>query len=588
MADIQTINISAESIASLEDVKKGKPRKFVMVSKAAVVSLVVFKKGNFEKGKKEAKSFGKGNVSFGVVAGKGQDIRFILARSDGFDSDPVKILALKGFLEESANFKCKPIFEIVDVAPLALDEDDPLVAKFLLLQTDAREASQTHPDVADQLNTLCKEIGGYLNDDLIEPATTGLSQLETLLAGLGLVNPNQASQSDSAIPAAAPTDGQQTSAPTSPNGQQDPAAKLTESVAKLKPLIEKAIQLYADRKGDLIAAITQIRGEIRAEQFDAARGHTLDLAKLLKSLSLAIPSPATEAAPAPDAGLGKKLGEAVVKFKPLIEAAIKRHPDRKAELIAAIAQIRGEIKSEQFDPARAHTLELGKLLKELASSPPAAPPPPPPQATAGGANTAQLQAAFEKLLPTIQAVRTSHESEQPAIDGSLASFQSLMQDGKLDDARGVLLNLGKFIKSLAAGAKSAGQLSLVQLGKARLEWLDIWRSGVSEIERLKNTLLEMFRDDAKQAGQLAVALKDLDDTISQIDNTLSDRLDEVINANYDSRPKLIASAKAIIERLNASLSTPLMLLMDDNDVVPGMLVVAPLRAKLQEISAALG
>ena len=110
--------MSEESIAFLEDVKKGKPRKFAMICKGtSVVSLVLYKKGNVEKRKKEAKEAGKGQFYFGVVDGKGISIRFVLARADGFDSPPVKTAVLKGFLDEEAEFKCKPLFEIVDAAP---------------------------------------------------------------------------------------------------------------------------------------------------------------------------------------------------------------------------------------------------------------------------------------------------------------------------------------------------------------------------------------------------------------------------------------------------------------------------------------
>ncbi len=128
-------SMSDESIGYLEEVKKGKPRKFAMICKGtSVISLVVYKKGNVEKRKKEAKESGKGQFYFGVVDGKGTDVRFVLARSDGFESEPVKPTVLKGFLDEAGGLKCKPRFEIVDTPPLTFDEDDPLVARFLKLQ----------------------------------------------------------------------------------------------------------------------------------------------------------------------------------------------------------------------------------------------------------------------------------------------------------------------------------------------------------------------------------------------------------------------------------------------------------------------
>ena len=82
--------MSKESIAMLDDVRKGKPRKFAMICKGTkVISLVVYKKGNVEqkkkKKKKEAKESGKGEFYFGIIDGRGMDVSFKLARADGFE-----------------------------------------------------------------------------------------------------------------------------------------------------------------------------------------------------------------------------------------------------------------------------------------------------------------------------------------------------------------------------------------------------------------------------------------------------------------------------------------------------------------------
>ena len=81
--------ISETSIDFLEDVRKGKPRRFVMICKGqTVVTLVVYKKGGVDKAKKEAKAGGATDVSFGVVDGKGPNIVFKLSREDGFKEEP--------------------------------------------------------------------------------------------------------------------------------------------------------------------------------------------------------------------------------------------------------------------------------------------------------------------------------------------------------------------------------------------------------------------------------------------------------------------------------------------------------------------
>ena len=66
------MTVDPDTLRCLDDVKKGKPRNFVMLCKGVkIVSLIVYKKGTEEKYKKEAKKDGKGQFFAGVVAGKG-------------------------------------------------------------------------------------------------------------------------------------------------------------------------------------------------------------------------------------------------------------------------------------------------------------------------------------------------------------------------------------------------------------------------------------------------------------------------------------------------------------------------------------
>jgi hypothetical protein len=117
--------IDSESIKFLEDVKKGKPRRFILLCKgSAIQRLVVFKKGSAESILQRTKKDGfKGQSYIGVVEGKGQDITFKLCSSDGYDSEPGKTAFLKAFLSE-AGFACKPQYEIVPELPKVADEDD--------------------------------------------------------------------------------------------------------------------------------------------------------------------------------------------------------------------------------------------------------------------------------------------------------------------------------------------------------------------------------------------------------------------------------------------------------------------------------
>jgi len=91
------MSVDQETQGFLKDAKQGKSRKFCMVCKGTkILCLYVFKKGKPAKYQNKAKKDGHtGQGYYGVIAGKGENLNFQLARSDGFDSDPVKTKTLR-------------------------------------------------------------------------------------------------------------------------------------------------------------------------------------------------------------------------------------------------------------------------------------------------------------------------------------------------------------------------------------------------------------------------------------------------------------------------------------------------------------
>ncbi|MCP4042720.1 MAG: hypothetical protein GY731_12325, partial [Gammaproteobacteria bacterium] len=83
----------------LEEVRKGKPRKFVMICKGnKILSLVVYKRGSTQKYKKQAKEEGAGQFYYGVISGKGPNITFNMNSLDGFEKPATKNIVLKNYL----------------------------------------------------------------------------------------------------------------------------------------------------------------------------------------------------------------------------------------------------------------------------------------------------------------------------------------------------------------------------------------------------------------------------------------------------------------------------------------------------------
>jgi len=185
--DTDLPTVDEETLQNLEQVRKGKARKFVLVCKGTtIVSLVVYKKGTLDKFKKQAKESGTGQLFHGIVDGRGPDLRFALSRAEGFTKEPVKPMVLKTFLESTGDSKYKPHFEIVDLLGPLLDEDDPLVQRYIALQEKALATCDGHPEHAEEINRLCLEIGNLLEQDSRDDATAKLEALEVLLGKLNI------------------------------------------------------------------------------------------------------------------------------------------------------------------------------------------------------------------------------------------------------------------------------------------------------------------------------------------------------------------------------------------------------------------
>jgi hypothetical protein len=117
----------------LQDVKKGKPRKFVMIKDGVQINkLIVFKVGTFDRAVRKAKQDGtRGETYWGLLRGDGTDIRFELSRTDGFVAPPGTDIRLKDFLREVTGLKLEPTYTIVENLAAVDDEDtDEVIGDF--------------------------------------------------------------------------------------------------------------------------------------------------------------------------------------------------------------------------------------------------------------------------------------------------------------------------------------------------------------------------------------------------------------------------------------------------------------------------
>jgi len=297
--------IDEDSVEHLEQVRKGKPRKFVMICKGtSVISLVLYKKGSVDKFRKQAKEAGKGQVYTGVIGGKGMDIQFKLAIEDGFDKEPVKPLILKSFLEEEADFKCKPTFEIVPSHGFALDEDDPIVAQYRQLQKTVQAAASANPQASADLNSMYYQIGEQLEQDLIDEAKTQLAQLQSRLSELGggvapPAPPPPPSGQGNETASAAPPQAPPPPPPAAPSGDM---TSFKQRLAGLKPEIDKAVAAKHPAVEQIRKLAVEAAGFATKNQFDAAAASLTEAERLLREVQASPVPPTAPPTPPPQPG----------------------------------------------------------------------------------------------------------------------------------------------------------------------------------------------------------------------------------------------------------------------------------------------
>lgn len=136
---------------------------------------------------------------------------------------------------------------------------------------------------------------------------------------------------------------------------------------------------------------------------------------------------------------------------------------------------------------------------------------------------------------------------------------------------------------------SESDLSVVKLGKARIEWLMVRDKALDDIRALKLVIAKEFADDAEQRTALVAALKTLDGIIAEFENDLHKQLDAILSADQAARVPLIAKAKTTIDLLRTKLDRdPVIVEFDQNEFVPDMSVVRPIQSTLDAILVSLG
>jgi hypothetical protein len=210
----------------------------------------------------------------------------------------------------------------------------------------------------------------------------------------------------------------------------------------------------------------------------------------------------------------------------------------------------------------------------------------------------QLTDQLKALAPSMQKAIAAQPQQRDAILTAAGTVKSGLAgettSASLDAAQASLTALQELLEavdkaSATQSGSGTGKISVMKLGKARIEWVSVRDKAVADMKQLRAAIAAEFASDGDQAQALNAALKELDRVMNNLVVNLPEELDKILNAEETARVGLIRTARETLESLNVLFATdPIVSELDGNEVLPDFLLVAPVRSKLGEISAALG
>jgi hypothetical protein len=251
----------------------------------------------------------------------------------------------------------------------------------------------------------------------------------------------------------------------------------------------------------------------------------------------------------------------------------------------------------------------------IPKAPPPAPSPPPmkqptaqPTAKQSSEKAEPPDAVWKRkdaaLVPQLKTVLAKGGELATKVAADYKTARALTGEKKYAEAVTRLDAISAAILAATAAEKSAGKptgsepgktaekgrLSLVKLGKARLEWRTVLKQSRVGIKRVQGALRREFGADAEQQPKLANALKQLDSISADFNEELGARLDDVLNAKDDpQRQTATTIARTMMDKFTRKIDgNEVMAALDGNSLVPDTKIIKPMRDKLREISTALG
>jgi hypothetical protein len=204
---------------------------------------------------------------------KGMPLKFNLVVPSGVEVDPDDLVQETDdeTLPDGTKAESKPPDAVPEPPPPPPIDD---LVKKQLLQALAKikpsyEQALKSPTIAEPLKTQLRDLMAKL---VTEVQAVHADQARALIAQIvPLVKAPAAAKPSAAVPESQPE-------------AKDPTEELNARLKKLKPVVEKAIAAAPARRGELLASIGQIQGEIKSKEFEQADSSLVALEKLAKGL----------------------------------------------------------------------------------------------------------------------------------------------------------------------------------------------------------------------------------------------------------------------------------------------------------------
>jgi hypothetical protein len=274
--------IDAESQKFLQDVKKGKPRKFVMIKEGVQIDrLYVFKKGPFDRYVRMAKQDGvRGQAFWGVVRGDGNDIHFELSRADGFNEPPGKEIRLKEFLKEETSFKFDPDYVIVDaLAPIDESEDESKTEDAPKQESQEVGAAD---DQGEKFITLLKKILPHVKRALATPTSVSDELKSRVAEAQGLGRQRDFEQGLATLRIVGQLTKAALAEAESTQTASDPGGRTIQRSSQLRTRADEAEASGTSFAKDIERRFQQVDGFIQKKQFDRAEKALDQLERLVQ------------------------------------------------------------------------------------------------------------------------------------------------------------------------------------------------------------------------------------------------------------------------------------------------------------------